>query len=86
MSPYFFQYSFKVLEHFVVPKPDNPVTLNRKPLVSFQIAFSLLDVLSSVKLYYKFILQANKVDNKFPNPLLSSEFISFQLFPAKIFP
>ena len=56
-----FQHCGQVLQHFVVPKPQHPVTPAPKPFVSSEIIRPLLRVLPAVHLDDETALDADEV-------------------------
>ena len=81
-----FQYCFGLLQNFIIPKSQHPITLSiqkrRPPLV----ILNLLRMLSAVQFNNQTILHTDKIDDISAYCLLASEFYSVQPFAAQVMP
>lgn len=81
-----FQYCFSLLQNFIIPKPQHPITLSiqkRRPLL---VILNLFRMLSTVQFNNQTMLHTDKIDDISAYCLLASEFYSVHPFAAQVTP
>src|SRR4030067_3462761 len=76
---YLFQNPFNIIKHFVIPKPQNPITLRFEPIVPFLVA-RVIGVLSAVNLNNDLSIVTDKIGYITSDRILPPELNPFKLF------
>lgn len=72
----FTRYRFRILKGVVVPKSQDSISLGFEKMGSLSIVFNDFGMLTTVNFDDQFLFDTTKIDNKGPDGVLPSEFIT----------
>jgi hypothetical protein len=82
----FLKYTIRLLQRFVIPKPDYPEAFRFKTSCSLGIAGNLLGMLPAIQFHYQLLFNADEINDVWWNRMLSPKLESTEIAVLQLLP